>query len=247
LEKKCPEEIKFPLEGLINIGCDKEEIPKAKSFAEKYPNIWCALGYHPHCADNITEEDLKFLKELLQNSPKIVAVGECGLDYYKNFSSRESQRRIFIKQLEISLELNKPVVIHTREAEEDTIAILKDFGIKKAVLHCFSGGEKLLQYGLENNLYFSISGIITFKNAKKLREMVKEIPLDYLMVETDSPFLAPVPKRGKKNMPPYLYFTLKFLAEMLQIPIEDLRKKTMQNTKKFFNLELPTSPEPRKR
>ncbi len=234
---ECPEGVKSPLEGVITVGCDEEEIPKALEITEKHPRIWCAIGYHPYEADKVGEEHLLRLKELAKH-PKVVAIGECGLDYYRDWASKENQWRVFEKQLELAKELNFPVVVHSREADGDTVAILKNSGVERGVIHCFTGTEKLLKGALELGFYISFSGIVTYKNASELRELAKKVPLDRLLVETDSPYLAPVPKRGRKNMPPYVFFTLKFLSEWLGVALEKLEGITTGNAARLFGIQI---------
>ncbi len=237
INKDCPSGVEIPLDAVITVGCDHEEIPKAVSIANQYETVWCAIGYHPYEADKVSPQDLENLKNLYQqNSDKVVAIGECGLDYYRDYSSKENQRKIFLRQLFIAKELDLPVVIHSRDADEDTVAILKEAGVEKGVIHCFTGTEKLLKGALDLGFYISLSGIVTYKNAKQLQELAKKIPLDRLLVETDSPYLAPVPKRGKKNMPPYVFFTLKFLSELLKVPLPMLDKITTTNAVKLFDI-----------
>ena len=236
VNKECPEEIKLPLDAVITVGCDEEEIPKALGIAQRYEPVWCAIGYHPYEADKVSDKQVQQLKLLACENDKVVAIGECGLDYYRDYASRENQIKVFEKQLEIAKELDLPVVVHSREADEDTVAVLKNSGITKGVIHCFTGTEKLLKGALEIGFYISLSGIVTYKNANDLRELVKKIPLDRLLVETDSPFLAPVPKRGKKNMPPYVFFTLKFLSEFLKVPLPMLEKLTTTNAVRLFDI-----------
>ncbi len=232
----CPEGVEIPLSAVITVGCDKEEIPKALSIASKYEKIWAAIGYHPYEADKVSDEDIEELKSLAEGEEKVVAIGECGLDYYRDYASKENQWRIFEKQLEVAKELGLPVVIHSREADEDTVAILKNSGVEKGVIHCFTGTEKLLKGALDIGFYISLSGIVTYKNAKDLQELAKKIPLDRLLVETDSPYLAPVPKRGKKNMPPYVFFTMKFLSELLNVPLPMLDRITTTNAVRLFDI-----------
>ncbi len=237
LEGDCPEGVEIPLSAVITVGCDKEEIPKAVAIANRYEKIWCAVGYHPYEADKVSQKELEELKSIVEaNDDKVVAIGECGLDYYRDYSSKENQIKVFEAQLELAKGLGLPVVVHSRDADEDTVAVLKNSGIERGVIHCFTGTEKLLKGALDLGFYISLSGIITYKNAADLRELAKQIPLDRLLVETDSPYLAPVPKRGKKNMPPYVFFTLKFLSEHLKVPVEMLDRITTANAIKLFEI-----------
>ena len=236
INKECPEGVELPLDAVITVGCDEEEIPKALSIAQRYEPVWCAIGYHPYEADRVSKGMLEELKRLVTDGDKVVAIGECGLDYYRDYSSRENQIKVFEEQLQIAKELNLPVVVHSREADEDTVAVLKNSGVERGVIHCFTGTEKLLKGALDLGFYISVSGIVTYKNAAELRELVKKVPLDRLLVETDSPYLAPVPKRGKKNMPPYLFFTLKFLSDFLKVPLNMLERITTANAVKLFGI-----------
>ena len=232
----CPEGIELPLKGIITAGCDKEEIEKAVRLAKNHGRVWAAVGYHPYEADKVSQKDLERLKEVALREEKVVAIGECGLDYYRNFSSKENQWKLFEAQLELAKRLNLPMVVHSRNADGDTVAILKNSGVERGVIHCFTGTEVLLKGALDLGFYISVSGIVTYKNAKELRELVKKIPLERLLVETDSPYLAPVPKRGKENMPPYVFFTLKFLSEFLKVPLSSLEEITTLNAVKLFGI-----------
>jgi TatD DNase family protein len=234
--KDCPEGVEIPLDAVITVGCDEDEIPKALSISNRYNNVWCAIGYHPYEADKVKEEQLEDLKRLATENEKVVAIGECGLDYYRDWASKQNQWRIFEKQLEIAKELNLPVVIHSRDADEDTVSILKTSGVEKGVIHCFTGTETLLKGALDLGFYISFSGIVTYKNANDLRELAKKVPLDRILVETDSPYLAPVPKRGKKNMPPYVFYTMKFLSEWLKVPLDMFNRITTTNAVKLFDI-----------
>ena len=238
INKSCPEGVDIPLDAVITVGCDTEEIPKALSLANQYEGyIWAAVGYHPYEADKVNKDDLELLRNLAEeNKGTVVAIGECGLDYYRNYASKENQWKLFEAQLEIAKELDLPVVIHSRDADEDTVSILKNSGVKRGVIHCFTGTEKLLKGALDLGFYISLSGIVTYKNAKELQALAKQIPPDRLLVETDSPYLAPVPKRGKKNIPPYVFFTLKFLSELLNIPLHFLDRLTTSNAVKLFEI-----------
>ena len=237
LEGNCPEGVEIPLSAVITVGCDEEEIPKAVGIANRYKKVWAAVGYHPYEADKVNNSHIEQLKEIIQNNDdKVVAVGECGLDYYRDYATKENQWKVFEKQLQLAKELDLPVVVHSREADEDTVAILKNAGVERGVIHCFTGGEILLKGALDLGFYISLSGIVTYKNANDLRELVKKIPLERLLVETDSPYLAPAPKRGKKNMPPYVFYTLKFLSEFLKVPLPMLDRITTTNTIRLFDI-----------
>ena len=221
---------------LISIGTEPEDLPVVLALAKQFKNeVYCTLGVHPH-------EGVKYSKKveeyILKNAtePEVVAIGEIGLDYYYNQSPKKEQIEAFEAQLAIAEKLNMPVEIHTRDAEEDTIEILKKFkGKVNGVIHCFTGTEWLARQSLDVGFNISISGIVTFKNADALRDVVKNvIPLDRLHVETDAPFLSPVPVRGKPNTSAYMIHTAKFVADLKGVSLEELRLQTNTNAKNLF-------------
>ncbi|NPB04769.1 MAG: TatD family hydrolase [Aquificae bacterium] len=234
LEGDCPEGVELPLAAVLTVGCDADEIPKALSLANRHERVWCAIGYHPYEAGKVSDGELEKLRRLAAENEKVVAVGECGLDYYRNPAPKQKQWELFEKQLELAKELDLPVVVHSRNADEDTVAILKNSGVGKGVIHCFTGTEKLLKGALDLGFFISLSGIVTYKNAKELQELAKKVPPERLLVETDSPYLAPVPKRGKKNMPPFVFYTLRFLSDLLKVPLPLLDRLTTTNAVKLF-------------
>jgi TatD DNase family protein len=199
-----------------------------------YPEVYCTLGVHPHDGKTYTPEVGKFIETHI-NDPVVVAVGEIGLDYYYEQSTREEQKLAFRTQMEIAQRTQMPVQIHTRDADEDTVEILKQFrGSVTGIIHCFTGTEWLAQQCLDLGYNISISGVVTFKNAESLRSIVKMIPMDRLHVETDSPFLAPVPMRGKKNTPAYVVHTAQFVADLKGISQKELADQTRNNALKIF-------------
>ncbi|CAO5679722.1 MAG: putative metal-dependent hydrolase YcfH [Holosporales bacterium] len=207
------------------------------AMTQKYPFVYCSAGVHPHDAKNYTKEDVynQLLEKL--NHPKTIAIGETGLDYYYNNSPSDIQKEIFIAHLDAAVKTQKPVIIHTRDADQDTIDILSAYkGRVKGVFHCFSGDEHLAKKGLDLGFYISFSGIITFNKSKDLQEIVKTVPLDRLLVETDSPFLTPTPHRGKKNEPAYTHFVAQKVAELKNLTLSEVSQST---TKNFFSLFLP--------
>lgn len=229
------------VEHVITIGTQPDDHPVVLDLARKYyPRVHCTLGVHPHDAKAYTSEGEAFMRAHFQD-PEVVGVGEIGLDYYYENSERDVQRQVFEKQLALSIEYNLPVEIHTRDAEEDTDAILRNFGGKvRGVLHCFTGTPWLADRALDLGLNLSFSGIITFKSADELRKVVIATPLDRLHVETDAPFLAPVPMRGKKNVPAFMVHTASELAKLKQVSLEDLCKQTWTNAQTLFpKLALP--------
>jgi TatD DNase family protein len=223
------------VKNMITIGTCPDDLPVVLGLAQKYfPQVACTLGIHPHEAELYTPEAEKFIRE---NGPRreVVAIGETGLDYYYENAPQEKQREVFRAQLALAHELNLPVEIHTRDAEPDTTQILKEFNGKvRGLLHCFTGTWEMAKAGLDCGFHVSISGVVTFKNAEALREVVRKVPLDCLHVETDAPFLAPVPFRGKKNQPAWVTSTAKVVAELKGITLEQLSEHTLRNAKTLF-------------
>ncbi|MBI3592003.1 MAG: YchF/TatD family DNA exonuclease, partial [Nitrospirae bacterium] len=227
------------LEAVITIGSDFQGCKGAVELAEKHDFIYASVGIHPHDAKDFTEEIFDQIKAWAK-SRKVVAIGETGLDYHYDHSSREVQRDVFIKQLGYAKETGLPAIIHSREAKEDTLRILEESGIKKGVLHCFSGDRETAERAMAMGLYISIAGPVTFKNAAKLREIVKAVPDDYLLIETDAPYLTPEPLRGKRNEPAFIINTAKFIAELRGVSFEDMDRITTVNAKRLFGIgELP--------
>lgn len=220
---------------MITIGCHPKDFAKVSSIAENHPDqVAATVGVHPHDSklyDSIVEQDIRALTK----KPYIIGLGEMGLDYYYNHSDPEKQREVFDKQMALAYELDLPVQIHSRDAEDDTIAILKKWkGKVRGMMHCFSGTQKLCDGALDLGFYISLSGVITFKNSDLLREVVKSVPLDRLLVETDAPFLTPAPYRGKKNQPAYVVHTAEKLSELKGISKEDLSLQLKKNVQTLF-------------
>lgn len=220
---------------IITIGTEPADHPVVLDIARKYyPDVYCTLGVHPHDGKVYTEAAGKFIEDHVSEAC-VVAVGEIGLDYYYEESPRQEQKDTFRAQLEIAKRTGMPVEIHTRDADEDTVAILSDFkGSVTGLIHCFTGSEWLARQALDLGYNISISGVVTFKNAESLRQIVKMIPLDRIHVETDAPFLAPIPMRGKKNTPAYVIHTAKFVAELKGITEAQLCEQTRVNAMKVF-------------
>ncbi len=220
---------------IVTIGTEPEDHPIVLDIARKYyPDVYCTLGVHPHDGKSYTDEAGKFIEEHAQD-PVVVAVGEIGLDYYYDQSPRQEQQEAFRKQLAIAQRTGLPVEIHTRDAEADTVDILKEFkGQVTGLIHCFTGTEWLAKEALDLGFNISFSGVVTFKNADSLRQVVKMVPLDRMHVETDAPFLAPIPMRGKKNTPAYVVHTAKLVADLKGVSEEDLALQTRQNALKMF-------------
>ena len=228
------------LDYLLTIGCDKEEIPKAINLANKYENVFASIGFHPYDVNDISDNELQWLKELAQKEEKVVAIGECGLDYYRDYTPVDKQKYFFEKQIEIAKELNLPLIVHSREAPRDTEKILEKYAPYPAsgIIHCFGGDMKMMESCVDMGFYISFAGNITYPKAENLREIIKKVPLDRLLLETDSPFLAPQKKRGKPNKPSYIFYTRDFVANLLEISPEELEKITDENAKKLLKIPL---------
>lgn len=220
---------------IITIGTEAGDLQYVLDVSAKlYPDVYCTLGVHPHHGSGWSEETGSFIEKHLPEKT-VVAVGEIGLDYYYKQSPPEEQKHAFRRQLEIAQKFKMPVQIHTREAEEDTVEILKEFNGKvKGVIHCFTSSEWLARQCLDLGYNISFSGVVTFKNADSLRETCKIVPLDRIHVETDAPFLAPVPQRGKKNTPAFVVHTARLVAEIKGISEEALAAATNENARQLF-------------
>lgn len=221
---------------IITIGTEPQDHQTVLNIAEKlYPQVYCTLGVHPHQATLWSPEVEAFIRAQA-SQPWVVAIGEIGLDYYYNQSPADVQRQAFRDQLQLSIDLDLPVQIHTRDGEQDTIDILGEFkGRAKGIIHCFTGSGQLAQACLDLGFYISISGVVTFKNANELRAVVAGLPLDRILVETDSPFLAPVPHRGKKNTPAFVADVAQQVADLKGLSIDELIRVTRANTQSVFS------------
>ncbi len=218
--------------GFVNVGTDLETSRMAKEKAKIFSDVWSTAGVHPHEA----RKGIEGIKDLLKDS-NVVAVGEAGLDYHYDHSPREDQNRVFAEHIEMAHTFNLPLVIHTREAWEETFKILDSEGVPEStVFHCFTGGKDEAKECLKRGAYLSFSGIITFKKSELLREAASECPLDRAMIETDSPYLTPVPFRGKKNEPANVVVVGKELANLQDKPLEEIASATTQNALDLYGL-----------
>lgn len=219
---------------LIMSGCDKESIKESIHLAEKYENLYLSLGYHPSEADVITQKDIEDLKEVIKKNKKVVAIGEIGLDYYWIKDNKEKQKSLFKNMLDMANELNLPVVIHSRDAYQDTYDILKE---KKArgVIHCFSGNLENAKHYIKLGFLLGIGGVVTFKNTN-LKEVIKEIDLEHIVLETDSPYLAPTPYRGKQNEPKYIPLIAEEISNIKGISIDVVERQTTENAKQIYGI-----------
>ena len=204
--------------------------------SQKYENVYCYLGIHPEDAKNWDDQIIDKIKEYAKSN-KVVGIGEIGLDYYWDKSNIELQKEIFIKQIQLANELNLPINIHDREAHKDTFDILKEYNkSSKVIMHCFSGSPEFANECIKEGWYIALGGVVTFKNAKKMKEVAIQIPLDKLLLETDAPYLTPVPYRGKENQPAYIKYTAEEIAKLRQIQIDELTKITTQNVKNILSI-----------
>jgi len=219
----------------LTIGTELKRFAGVKAVAEKFANVWCSVGVHPHESEKeLLDDEAALVRETVH--PKVVGIGETGLDYYYEHSPRAPQQSNFRSHIAAARRTGLPVIVHTRDADDDTIDILRDEMAKgqfTGLIHCFTGTQKLADAALEMGLSISVSGIATFKNSGPLRDVIKSVPLDRLLVETDAPFLAPVPHRGKTNEPAFVVHTANMLAELKGVPPEELGRVTTDN---FFRL-----------
>ena len=219
---------------IICPGIDIESSWQSLTIAKNHINVFAAAGIHPHDSENAPADFTNQLRDILVQS-KIVSVGEIGLDFYRNISDADTQRQVFKKQLQLANEMNLPVIIHNRNADDDIIRILRQVSPIRGVAHCFSSDLKIAEVLIELGLYISFAGNITYKNSNLLK-VAKEIPLDRLLIETDAPFLSPVPYRGKENEPSRVKFVAKKVAECRGVSIEEIEVATQKNTETLFNL-----------
>ncbi len=221
---------------MITIGVDLESSAKALEIAKAHDYVYSTVGYHPHEAKLFNAEALQGICSLSED-PKVVAWGEIGLDFFKLYSAREKQLAVFEEQLEIAAERELPVIVHDRDAHAEMLEALKRRKGLRGVIHCFSGDYALALEFIRLGFFISIPGTVTYRKAAELQEVAARIPLESLLVETDAPYLTPVPLRGKRNEPLFVTHTAKRIAELRSIPLEDLAKRTVENTVRLFRLE----------
>jgi TatD DNase family protein len=233
--KRCKQD---GVELILNAGSNIETSVKAIALAKEYEFIYASVGVHPHDAADMDDETAGVLAALAENK-KVKAIGEIGLDYHYDFSPRDVQKRRFVEQIDLARQLKLPVIVHDREAHGDVMDIFKKSRIKEVggVLHSFSGSAEMALECIKLGLYISISGPVTFNNARKTVEVVKHVPLDMLLIETDSPYLTPVPYRGKRNYPGYVRLVAKKIAEIKEISFEEVARQTRLNGKRLFGIE----------
>lgn len=226
------------VERMINIGFNRETIPTTMELAETYDFIYAAVGWHPVDSIHMKPEDLDWIASLCSHE-KVVAIGEIGLDYHWDTSPRDVQQRVLREQLRLAREVRKPVVIHNRDAHEDIVRILRDEHAKDVggVMHCFSGSWETARQCLDMGFYISLGGPVTFKNARVPKEVLKEVPLDRLLIETDCPYLAPDPYRGKRNEPAYVRLVAEAAAVMKGKSLEEIARITTENAQRCFGIQ----------
>lgn len=225
------------IEYIVNIGCSMENSRIITEFVKQYDFVYGTVGVHPEDAGNLTEADMEELEEL-SKSEKILAIGEIGLDYHYDEPPKDIQKKWFVKQLDVARRRGLPVVIHSRDAAKDTLDIMKaehagDIG---GVVHCFSYGVELAKEYLNMGFYIGVGGVVTFKNGKKLKEVVEYTPLDRIVLETDAPYLAPVPFRGKRNCSSYLPYVAEEIARLKGISVEEVCKATFTSAQKLYKI-----------
>ena len=229
----------LPGQGLglvMNPGCSLESSRNASRLAQEYDYIYAAAGSHPDAADEVNGDVLEEYRKLCKLSPKIKAIGEIGLDYHYEDIPREIQLKAFRSQMELARELNLPVIVHEREAHEDGMAVVRDFPEVTGVFHCYSGSAEMARQLVDRGWYIGFTGVLTFKNARKAVEVASSIPLERIVLETDCPYMAPEPFRGKRNHPGYLYRMAEKLSEVWELPVEEVQSITLENGKKLYNI-----------
>jgi TatD DNase family protein len=225
------------VDNMVVVGFDRPTIIRAMELIETYDFMYAAVGWHPVDAIDMTEGDLQWIEEL-SHHPKVVAIGEMGLDYHWDKSPKDVQMEVFRKQIRLAKKVGLPIIIHNREATADIVNILKEEEASRVggIMHCFSGSAETALECINMNYYISLGGPVTFKNAKKPKEVAAAVPLDRLLIETDCPYLAPHPYRGKRNEPSYVKLVAEQIAEIKQLTIEEVSQATTENAKKLFGI-----------
>jgi len=221
---------------VINIGSSLQGSINSVKLAESYPNIFAVVGCHPHDSQDFSGQDLETLRSLAK-SEKVVAIGEIGLDYYRNLSPQEDQKKIFVSFLRLARELNLPVVIHSREAREDTLRIMQEENVKEAIIHCFGGDEIFLNACIDRGYLVSFTCNVTYKKAQSVRDAVKAAPLEIICLETDAPYLSPEGNRGKRNEPSFVSALAQEIARIKSLSVQEIAAATTQNAINFFGLK----------
>ena len=221
---------------VMNAGCSLESSKDIIAMAEKYPWLYASVGSHPDSADEVNEMVIEEYRKLCRHE-KVKAIGEIGLDYYYEDIPREIQKKAFIAQMELAKELDMPVIVHEREAHDDGMNIIRQFPTVKGVFHCYSGSAEMARQLVKLGWYIGFTGVLTFKNARKAVETAQAIPLDRIVIETDCPFMAPEPFRGKRNDPSLVYRVAEKLAELRGISVEEAQRATFENGKRLYRID----------
>ncbi len=223
---------------IVNIGFNRETIPTSIALAEKYPFVYSAVGWHPQDAKDMRPGDLEWIEELCKHE-KVVAIGEIGLDYYWDTSPKDVQNRVFREQIRLARKLGMPIVIHNRDAHRDVVEVLKEERAAEVggIMHCFSGSWETARQCLDMNFYISFGGPVTFKNAKQPKEVLAQVPIDRLLIETDAPYLTPHPYRGKRNETAYVRLVAETAAEIRGLSLEELAQVTTENAVRLLGLK----------
>lgn len=219
-------------------GYDKASCERALSLANQFSNVYCALGFHPSEAKNIAEEDMKWLEANLHHE-KVKAIGEIGLDYYWDSSYKDIQKKLFIQQIEFANQTGLPIIVHMRDANQDTLEVIQNHKAKgtRGIMHCYSGSLEMAKQFIHENMMISLGGPVTFKNAKVPKEVAHGISIEHLLIETDSPYLAPTPFRGKQNQPKYLKYIAQEIASIKGMNVDEFTEKVFQNTMSIFKIK----------
>ena len=225
----------FNVKAIINPSCNIEDSKMAVGLANEYENFYAQVGIHPEEVDDLGDSDLEIIEELIQN-PKVVAIGEIGLDYYWKDDNKDKQKEIFIKQLDLARKYKLPAVIHTREVGEDAYEILKDYSDLKVQIHCFQEDTEMLKKYMDLGFYISIGGVVTFSNGENEKRAASLVPIERLMLETDSPYLSPEPYRGLRNDPRKIVEVAREIANIRGMKLKKLEKRTTKNAEEFFGL-----------
>jgi len=225
---------------IVTVGTNLAQSRKALSLARQHENIYATVGVHPH---DVARADSKTFDDLCEiaRDPKVVAYGEIGLDFFRNISPREKQIEMFNLQLELAVQLKLPVIIHDRDAHEQTLRMVKASGVRRGVFHCFSGDYSMARQCIDLGFYISIPGVVTFDNAKTIQDVAQRVPLSSLLLETDAPYLTPAPHRGKRNEPSFIINTAKKVAQIKGLPWEEVADVTARNTMNLFGIEVSSN------
>lgn len=223
------------VEKIISIGCDIETSQAAIALSEQYPHVYASVGFHPHYVKKLSEENLKKILKLAEHE-KVVGFGEIGLDFFHNFSTPETQRHWFTRLLNIATDLNLPAIIHSRDANDEVFATIEKSRVRRGVVHAFSGDAALARAYVKMGFHIGIGGVVTFKKTASLQEAVAAIPLEKILLETDCPYLAPEPFRGKRNESPLLVYVAEKIAQIKGVPTDAVYAQTSENAKTLFGL-----------